>query len=73
MPRYYFSLSDGRPFKDVDWLDLPDLEAARDEAMGLARDLIRLKPNRRDWSSWSVRVTDEDNHSVLEVRFSEPL
>jgi hypothetical protein len=37
----------------------------------LARDLIRLKPNRRDWSSWSVRVTDEDKHSVIELRFSE--
>ena len=33
--RYYFSLKNGRPFHDVDGLELPDLDAARTEAVGL--------------------------------------
>ena len=59
MPRYYFSITNGRPFNDMDGLELPDLAAARQEAIGFARDLIRMEPERRDWSSWAVRVTGE--------------
>jgi hypothetical protein len=56
MPRYYFSLANGRVFNDVDGLELPDLVAARAEAIGFARDLMRLEPERRDWARWTVRV-----------------
>jgi uncharacterized protein DUF6894 len=71
MPRYYFSLTNGRTFNDTDGLELPDLAAARKEAIGFARDLIRMKPERRDWSSWAVRVTDEAQRLVLDLSFSE--
>ena len=69
MPRYYFSLKNGRPFDDVDGLELPDIEAVRKEAVGFARDTMRLEPGRRDWSSWFVCVTDEAQHAVLQLSF----
>jgi hypothetical protein len=37
MPRYYFSLANGRRFDDVDGLELPDMAAVRAEAVGFAR------------------------------------
>jgi hypothetical protein len=73
MPRYYFSLTNGRRFNDTDGLELPDLAAVRKEAIGFARDLIRMEPERRDWSSWAVRVTDCAEKSVLNLLFSEAL
>jgi hypothetical protein len=69
MPRYYFSIANGRSFDDVDGLELPDSAAARVEAAGFARDLMRLETERRDWSHWSVRVTDDDHNPVSELPF----
>jgi len=72
MSRYYFSLTNGRTFNDTDGLKLPNLAAVREEAI-VARDLIRMEPERRDWSSWAVRVTDSAEKSVLNLLFSEAL
>jgi hypothetical protein len=69
MPRYYFSVANGRSFNDVDGLELQDIAAARAEAIGFARDLMRLEPERRDWSDWVVRVTDEGHQSVFDLPF----
>lgn len=71
MPRYYFSLKNGRPFDDVDGLELPDIAAVREEAVGFVRDMMRMGPDRRDWSSWIVSVTDDENQCVLNVEFSD--
>jgi len=71
MPRYYFSVTNGRPFSDEDGLELSDLTAVRDEAIGFARDLMLMQPARRDWSGWAVRVTDEAQGSVLDLSFAE--
>jgi hypothetical protein len=71
MSRYYFNLRNGQIFDDVDGLDLPDIDAVRAEAVGFARDLMRLHPERRDWSKWIVCVTDDVQKTVLDVVFSE--
>ena len=73
MPRYYFSIMNCRPFDDVDGLDLPDLAAAREEASGFARDLMRMEPSQRDWLSWSVRVTGEDQQHLFDLPFLDAL
>jgi hypothetical protein len=73
MPRYYFSLSNGRCFEDTDGLELPDLAAAREEANGFARDLMRMEPSQRDWLSWSVRVTGEDQQHLFDLPFLDAL
>jgi hypothetical protein len=71
MPRYFFNIANGRSFDDVDGLELPDIAAARAEAMGFARDLMRLEPERRDWSRWAVRVTDDNRKPVFDLPFLE--
>jgi hypothetical protein len=71
MPRYFFSLKNERSFDDVDGLELPDIDAARKEAVGFARDMMRMEPERQDWSSWVVCVTDAEQQSVLNVAFAE--
>jgi hypothetical protein len=71
MPRYYFSIMSDRPFDDADGLDLPDLAAAREEARGFACDLMRMEPGRRNWFSWSVRVTGEDRQHLFDLPFSD--
>ncbi len=71
MPQYFFSLDSDRPFDDVDGLELPDLDAVRDEATGFARDIMKTEPDRRDWSRWVVRVTDEKGEQVFTLAFSE--
>jgi hypothetical protein len=48
MPRYYFSLRNGRRFDDVDGLELPNIAAAREEASGFAGDLMKMEPGRSD-------------------------
>ena len=71
MARYYFSIANDHPFNDTDGLELPDLAAARTEAIGFARDLILREPARREWSSWAIQVTDEARIVVLILAFSE--
>ena len=73
MPRYYFSLANDRPFEDTDGLELPDLAAAREEAGGFARDLMRIQPERRDWLGWIVRVTGEDQQLLFDLPFLDVL
>jgi hypothetical protein len=72
MPRYYFSVANGRSFNDVDGLELQDIAAARAEAIGFASDLMRMEPERRDWSGWIVRVTDKDQKPVFDFPFPAP-
>ena len=71
MARYYFSFHNGRSFEDVDGLELSDMAEVHAEAIGFARDLMRLEPLRRDWSRWVVCVTDDDQKSVFNLPFPE--
>ena len=57
MARYYFSIKNCRPFNDTDGLELPHLAAVRSEAIGFARDLMLMEPERREWSRWAVIVS----------------
>ena len=71
MPRYYFNIENDSVFDDPDGLDLPDAVSARDEALGLARDLMRLQPERLEWTDYKVRVTDESGRPVLDLPFAD--
>jgi hypothetical protein len=71
MPWFYFHIRNGDAFEDndPDGLDLPDLEAARAEALQVARDF---------WEDWShadigmaIEVADEAGRTVLTVPFAE--
>ena len=71
MPRFYFHIRNGDAFEDQDpdGEDLPDIQAARAEAVQVARDF---------WEDWShadiamaVEVVDETGRPVLTVPFAE--
>ena len=70
MARYHFSFDNGRSFDDVDGLELSDMAEVRMEAIGFARDLMRLEPLRRDWSRWVVvsRTTIRSRFSISRFR-----
>jgi hypothetical protein len=70
MTLYFFNI-DRHPFHDTDGLELPDFAAVRAEAAGFARDYVRMNPERRDWTDWAVRVTDESRMTVLQLLFAE--
>jgi uncharacterized protein DUF6894 len=57
---FHFKLTDGSVVEDIEALELSDLDAAREEAVGLARDLTRETfGRRREWSNWTVIVADD--------------
>jgi len=60
MPRYYFHVADDRTTTDAEGLELPDLEAARKEAIRAASDALRDGPGPYLWSGkpWRMWVTD---------------
>jgi hypothetical protein len=69
MKRYFFDISDGDELAaDEDGMELPDVEAALEEAArslaDLARDRIRGQPYRR----MAIEVRDIDG-PVVEVSF----
>ena len=71
MRRYYFSLENERPFDDVDGLELADMDAVRKEATGFARDVMRIYPEHKDWSTSFVCVTDERHQPVFKLAFMD--
>jgi hypothetical protein len=69
---FHFKLTDGSVVKDIEALELSDLDAAREEAVGLARDLTRETfGHRREWSNWTVIVADDSGEQVIRVPISE--
>ncbi|WP_439400492.1 DUF6894 family protein (plasmid) [Bradyrhizobium sp. PMVTL-01] len=68
MPRYYFDLRDGKHLiQDEEGMDLPDMEAVRNEAaralVDLARDSIRSN------SANLVIEARDENGPVMRARF----
>ena len=62
MPRYFFHLEDDERIEDKRGRDLPDDSAARREAEGIAAALQRCRGH-----VWSVIVTNEWGHKVVEI------
>ena len=62
MPRYYFHLEGGEQIADKRGRDLPDDNAARREAEGIAAALQRSRGR-----VWAVIVTNEWGHTVIEI------
>lgn len=79
MPRYFFSLRH-RPGPsglavDEEGDDLADVNAAREHALFVARDMIERTRTEivRDWMVCSFEITDETGKHVLTVPFSGTL
>ncbi|MES2096885.1 MAG: hypothetical protein V4459_08995 [Pseudomonadota bacterium] len=59
MPRYYFDIRDGEDMRDDEGAELPDLAAARMEAVRYSAEVLREMPERF-WNSelWTMTVRE---------------
>lgn len=75
MPRFYLHFTRGGGLvEDPEGSDLPDLEAARQEALAAARDLwANAIVDGRDLSEQQFVIANEDGQSVLVLSFVEAL
>ena len=69
MPLYRFALHNGHRLDDEEASELPDDEAARQEALQIIHDL--KKNNVSGWKGWRVEVTDGDRQ-VWQILFIGP-
>ena len=75
MPRYYFHVEDDRTQIDQTGVELPDLKAARDEAVGAAGEILRDGAAEGLWSGkpWRMWVTQSpfaNEKPLFVLRFS---
>jgi len=73
MPRYYFHVREGnRVMEDPDGGAFLDLQAARDEALAAAREMLaeRLKAGRV-LDGQQIDICDEAGATLATVRFRE--
>ena len=75
MPRFYFHLRSGENFAtDCDGAELPDLAAARQEALASAREIVAdaVKGSKNETPNCFV-IADADGHELLNVPLTEVL
>ncbi|NBB64019.1 hypothetical protein GVN18_32660 [Pseudomonas sp. ODNR1LW] len=66
MPQYYFHTENGDCIRDDQGEELPDTNAAREEAVAVLGEILRYR-GRAFWdtASFSVIVTDSDGRTVV--------
>ena len=73
MPMYYFDLHDDETIADTDGTDLVNDGAARDHAVGVARELTANSIGFLDqsWSGWTMRVRDDGGSELFSLAMSD--
>jgi hypothetical protein len=67
MPRYFFHIRDGYDLdEDEEGIELPDVEAARAEALATVEE---LRDELRDAGDIELEITDESGRRLLTVPF----
>ena len=70
LPRYHFHVHDGSTRVDADGTDLPDLQAARREALKRAGAIIGDAGARADFGEeWRLEVTDHAGLMLFRMDF----
>jgi len=70
MPRFFFHVEDGEPFVDLQGTELPDMKAARHEAVRFASELLCDQADRFwDTMEWRIRVTNEADLTLFDLTF----
>ena len=71
MARYYFNVKDGNSLNDHEGVELPDISAAREEALQTTAGLLR-DSGSDIWvlPEWSMHVTDASGKEVITLRLS---
>jgi hypothetical protein len=72
MPMYYFHLRDTDEITDVDGTDLADVDAAREHADTVARELTFKTTGilGEAWSKWTMVVNDGDGLELFSFGMS---
>ncbi len=73
MPMYYFHLRNHDQISDVDGTELPGIEAVREHAETVARELTFKSHSflNEPWSNWSMVVHDSDGTEVFSLDMSD--
>jgi hypothetical protein len=67
MPRYFFNIRDGYDVdEDEEGIELPDIEAARAEALATVEE---LRDELQDAGNIELEITDETGRRLLTVPF----
>jgi hypothetical protein len=71
VPHFYFDIDDGEcETRDEEGVDLPDLEAARDEAVSVLPAIAREVLPASDRQGLAVSVRDETGRIVFRARLT---
>ena len=75
MERFFFDLWDSNAFvPDPNGIALPDLAAAREEALKSARAILdQGRANGEDRSGWVFEIKNSSYETVLKMPFTEAL
>ena len=66
----YFHFQDGRKIEDKEGTELPDVKAARIEAIATGGTMLRDTASYWDGTEWQMQVTDESGATLFILRFS---
>lgn len=71
MPRYFFTVHDGRAIPDPDGTELPDIYAAQGQAIEMAGEILR-EMGAEFWrdTEWRMEVAGERGGVLFVLRFS---
>ena len=71
MPRYFFDLDGGeRLFRDDKGSDLPDVQAAREEAIAVLPDIVRAMVTGDDRKTLTSIIRDDSGNVVFGVKIT---
>jgi hypothetical protein len=72
MPRYFFHVQDGATILDDEGTELPDLAAAKDEAISTSGQMLKDGGIISLWNGtpWKMWVTNEAQKTLFTVNFS---
>ncbi len=70
MPRFHFNVHDGSDIWDTDGTELPDLRAARVEAIRLAGEVLKDESEHlASGEAWHMNVVDERGAVLFRIDF----
>jgi hypothetical protein len=70
MPRYFFNIHDGKSIIDEEGTELPNWQAARIEAIGLAGHILKDEAHRIALGEdWRIEVTDHTGLILFQMTF----
>jgi hypothetical protein len=73
MPKFYFTIADNAVLDDTEGTELPDVEAAREHARTVARELMHHRDGMlgHAWDEWVMIVKNESGDEVFSFRVAE--